>query len=82
MSESKDEVKVGMGQKIVFGAILSAVMVLYYLVFLNKALMVMQNLAYPYWLSNSGREDVLSLCCVKGFSMNKNPKEFATLVSF
>ncbi|MEC4677406.1 MAG: hypothetical protein VST69_01450 [Nitrospirota bacterium] len=48
MSESKGEVKVGMGQKVVFGAIMSVVMVLYYLVFLNKALMVMQNLAYPY----------------------------------
>jgi len=48
MSENKDEVKVGMGQKIVFGAILAVVTVLYYLVFLNKSLMVVQNLAYPY----------------------------------
>lgn len=48
MSENKDLVEVGMGQKIVFGVILTVAMVLYYLVFLNKSLMVLQNLAYPY----------------------------------
>ncbi len=48
MSENKDEIKVGMGQKIVFGAIVSVVMVAFYLGLVNKSLMVLQNLAYPY----------------------------------
>lgn len=48
MSENKEEPKVGAGQKIVFGLVMAVAAVLYYLVFLNKALMVVQNLAYPY----------------------------------
>lgn len=48
MSENKDAVEVGMGQKIIFGVIMTVTMGLYYLVFLNKSLMVVQNLAYPY----------------------------------
>ncbi len=48
MSENKEEQKVGIGQKIVFGAIMAAASFLYYVVFLNKSLMVLQNLAYPY----------------------------------
>ncbi len=48
MSEKKDEVTVGMGQKIVFGAIVSVFMVAFYLGFVNKSLMMIQNLAYPY----------------------------------
>jgi len=48
MSESKDEVKVGMGQKIVFGAIVSVVLSAFYFGLVNKSLMVLQNLAYPY----------------------------------
>lgn len=48
MSEDKDKVEVGMGQKIVFTAIMAIVSVVYYIVIVNKSLMVVQNLKYPY----------------------------------
>ena len=47
MSEKKEETA-GLGQKIVFGTIMFVISMVYYLVIVNKALMVMQNLAYPY----------------------------------
>lgn len=48
MSENKDEVKVGVGQKIVYGTIWAVVMLAFYLGVVNKSLMMLQNLAYPY----------------------------------
>ena len=46
---SKEEEKVGMGQKITFSLIMVGAAVLYYLVFLNWVLMEpVQNLANPY----------------------------------
>ncbi len=48
MSDNKEEAKVGLGQKIVFGLAMFVASGLYYIVFLNKSLMVLQNLAYPY----------------------------------
>ena len=49
MAGKEEEQKVGMGAKIVFGAIMAVATAFYYFIFLNWVLMEpIQNLPYPY----------------------------------